>query len=237
MKKIIGYILVAIAVLNLIGLLYLSSSNPSKLSNNSEYFTRKIITALIFGAIGIYLITAVKKKILTNVDYLLKSGVPNLNEALNNDKLTLYDEIISNNTSQSTAGATVDDSYLKEFLIKYKISLLKYSLNRDFLAQPFLHSNIEERLESKCIAPSLLKLINNKQLQIMMYPKWFYSSFPDVIVWATHNKGESIAEIFNSYEDKDLFKNKIKFELLTKIIDKYLRLHEDLECTINYKRS
>lgn len=89
MKKIIGYILVAIGILNIVGLLYLSSSNPSKLSNNSEYFTKKTIIALIAGGFGIYLITTGKKKILTNVDDLLKDGAPNLEEeATNNSSFT-----------------------------------------------------------------------------------------------------------------------------------------------------
>lgn len=57
MKKIIGGVLVALAALNFIGFIYLSSVNPEKISKNSSYFGRKIITSLIVGGIGIYFLS------------------------------------------------------------------------------------------------------------------------------------------------------------------------------------
>lgn len=56
MKKIIGYICIAVAVLNVIGFMYLLISNPDKLSNNSSYFIKKIAFAIGVGGIGIWLI-------------------------------------------------------------------------------------------------------------------------------------------------------------------------------------
>jgi hypothetical protein len=56
MKKTIGYICIAIAVLNVIGFIYLMATNPDKLSNNSGYFVKKIIFSLGIGGLGIWLI-------------------------------------------------------------------------------------------------------------------------------------------------------------------------------------
>jgi hypothetical protein len=67
MKKIIGFICVAIAVLNVIGFIYLSISNPDKLSNNSEYFFKKIVFAIGVGGLGIWLIKSSNKKDKNNL--------------------------------------------------------------------------------------------------------------------------------------------------------------------------
>ncbi|MEI7829691.1 MAG: hypothetical protein WCI31_07965 [Prolixibacteraceae bacterium] len=61
MKKIIGIILIAICGINIIGLIYLSSVNPDKVSKNAEYFGKKIVTALIVGGIGVYLVSSSSK--------------------------------------------------------------------------------------------------------------------------------------------------------------------------------
>jgi len=61
MKKLIGIILIGIAVLNIVGLIYLSATNPDKLSNNSSYFGRKVAFGLILGAIGLGLLLTDKK--------------------------------------------------------------------------------------------------------------------------------------------------------------------------------
>jgi len=62
MKKVFGFILIAIAAVNIFGFIYLSSVNPDKLSKNSSYFGRKFITSLILGGVGIYLLTSDSKK-------------------------------------------------------------------------------------------------------------------------------------------------------------------------------
>lgn len=66
MKKVFGFIFIAIAVLNVVGFIYLISTNPDKLSDNSEYFFKKILLALVFGGIGIYLVLSNQKKDITD---------------------------------------------------------------------------------------------------------------------------------------------------------------------------
>jgi hypothetical protein len=62
MKTIIGYILLVVAILNVLGFLYLTTTNPDKLSNNSEYFVRKILFAMGMGGVGLWLILSTKKE-------------------------------------------------------------------------------------------------------------------------------------------------------------------------------
>lgn len=61
MKKIIGYICILIAVLNVVGFIYLIASNPDKFSSNTAYFLKKIAFAIIVGGIGIWLIQSKSK--------------------------------------------------------------------------------------------------------------------------------------------------------------------------------
>lgn len=62
MKKVIGYILIAIALLNVVGFVYMLVSNSGKFETNSEYFIKKIIFAIGLGGLGIYLIQSSKPK-------------------------------------------------------------------------------------------------------------------------------------------------------------------------------
>ncbi|GGG12799.1 hypothetical protein [Pontibacter amylolyticus] len=62
MKKSFGYIFIAIAVLNVIGFTYLVISNPNKLSNNLEYFLKKIFFAIGVGGLGLWLIQSSNKR-------------------------------------------------------------------------------------------------------------------------------------------------------------------------------
>ena len=62
MKKIIGYVLVAIAVLNVLGFIYMLITNGNKFNDNSGYFLKKIIFAIGIGGLGIYLIRTTKKE-------------------------------------------------------------------------------------------------------------------------------------------------------------------------------
>ena len=62
MKKVIGYILIAIAVLNVVGFVYMLVTNSGKFENNSEYFIKKIVFAIGWGGLGIYLIQSSKPK-------------------------------------------------------------------------------------------------------------------------------------------------------------------------------
>ena len=62
MKKVIGYILIAIAVLNVVGFVYMLVANSGKFENNSEYFIKKIVFAIGLGGLGIYLIQSNKPK-------------------------------------------------------------------------------------------------------------------------------------------------------------------------------
>lgn len=62
MKKIIGYVLIGISALNVIGFIYLLITNNNKFSDNSGYFLKKIIFAIGIGGLGIYLIRTTKKE-------------------------------------------------------------------------------------------------------------------------------------------------------------------------------
>ena len=67
MKKVIGYILIAIAILNILGFIYMLVANSGKFENNVEHFIKKIIFAIALGGIGIYLIQSSKPKASTEV--------------------------------------------------------------------------------------------------------------------------------------------------------------------------
>ena len=60
-KIITGTILLIISILNVIGFIYLSITNPDKLSNHAEYFGKKITFAIGIGALGLWLILSSRK--------------------------------------------------------------------------------------------------------------------------------------------------------------------------------
>jgi hypothetical protein len=62
MKKLIGVILMGICALNVIGYIYLSSVNPDKISNNSDYFAKKIGFAIGAGVLGLFLFASTGEK-------------------------------------------------------------------------------------------------------------------------------------------------------------------------------
>ncbi|WP_370408187.1 hypothetical protein [Tenacibaculum dicentrarchi] len=67
MKKAIGYILIGIAVLNIIGFTYMLVTNSVKFEKNIEHFIKKIVFAIGLGGLGIYLIQNSKPKTSTEI--------------------------------------------------------------------------------------------------------------------------------------------------------------------------
>lgn len=67
MKKVVGYILIGIAVLNIVGFVYMLIANSSKFENNVEHFVKRIVFAIGLGGLGIYLIQSSKSKSSTEI--------------------------------------------------------------------------------------------------------------------------------------------------------------------------
>ena len=119
---------------------------------------------------------------------------------------------------------------IKDFLLPYEISLLKYTLNGEYFNNPFpvdLHHN------HKHIAPSLKRLKENQFDIALGYPKWFLFAFPDVALWARYGEGaELVLRRFKNLSEKDAIEgNQIKAFLLHEIIQLYQRnINKPLEC-------
>lgn len=172
-----------------------------------------------------------KNNISSNLDFLKKedcylflSGVFEQN-ILDDDKLENYNELLID--------IEVHDNYkdlIRYFLLPYKISSLKFTLNHEYYRDPF-PSDI--RHKHKHIAPSLRK-IKEQPFEIALgYPSWFFAAFPDVSLWAMRGEGkELVLNKFRSLsEDEIIQNNSIRSEHLHEIIELYKsNTNKTLEC-------
>jgi len=61
-KKLIGYILIGLLILRVIGLIYMSNSNPESFAKNSVLLIKNLLLSIaIFGSLGVYLIFSSSK--------------------------------------------------------------------------------------------------------------------------------------------------------------------------------
>jgi hypothetical protein len=158
--------------------------------------------------------------------YLIKSGVFE-QKILDDDKIDLYNDLLRDDK--------IPENYkdlIRYFLIPNKISILKYTLNKEYYENPFpvdFHNN------HKHIAPSLKKIKENPFDIAMGYPSWFFIAFPDVAFWAMKGDGlELIKKRFKNLSEEELIDgNHIRANLLNDIIKLYQNnTNKPLECKI-----
>ena len=158
--------------------------------------------------------------------YLIKSGVFE-QKILDEDKLDHYNDLLRDNKIPENF-----KDLIRYFLIPYKISILKYTLNKEYYEDPFpvdFHNN------HKHIAPSLKKIKENPFDIAMGYPSWFFIAFPDVAFWAMKSDGlELIKKRFKNLSEEELIEgNHIRANLLNDIIKLYQNsTNKPLECKI-----
>ena len=156
--------------------------------------------------------------------YLIKSGIFE-NKILDEDNLEDYNELLHDNE--------IPDFYkdlVRYFLLPYKISLLKFTLNKEYYEDPF---PVDLQYDHKHIAPSLKKIKENPFDIAIGYPKWFFIAFPDVALWAMKGAGlELIERKFKNLNEEDVIDGShIKATILNDIIGMYQNnTNKSLEC-------
>ncbi len=169
------------------------------------------------------------KKENLNINYLTNSRVKEFQDNLLFDTLDIYCEKLGEDENPREIKDLINN-----FLLKDEISFIKFSINLEFYNAGYKHSDYERFSDSQFVAPSLLKIVNTGKMQIRLYPSWFYQAFPDVILWATENRGANIEFLSKKYVDEYIENNKV--ELLQEIIEVYLREFDFLECTVHYNK-
>lgn len=162
--------------------------------------------------------------ITNNVDYLVKAECFD-KKVFEEENIETYNELLSDNE--------VSESFkkiIRSFLIPFKISPLKYSINDDYYSNASLFV-----FKSKQVAPTLIKLIETDAYTAAGYPRWFYVAFPDVAWWAIRGDGKKL--IFKKFEkltESELIEGRsLRPELLKVIVDLYLEKASNiLECEI-----
>lgn len=158
--------------------------------------------------------------------YLIQSGVFE-QKILDDDKLDHYNDLLRDDEIPENF-----KDLIRYFLIPYKISILKYTLNKEYYENPFpvdFHNN------HKHIAPSLKKIKENPFDIAMGYPSWFFIAFPDVAIWAMKGEGhELIKKRFKNLSEEELIDgNHIRANLLNDIIKMYQsNTNKPLECKL-----
>jgi hypothetical protein len=105
----------------------------------------------------------------------------NEQKILDDDKLDLYNDLLLDDKIPENF-----KDLIRYFLIPNKVSILKYTLNKEYYEDPF---PVDFRNNHKHIAPSLKKIKENPFDIAMGYPSWFFIAFPDVAFWAMKGDG------------------------------------------------
>lgn len=158
--------------------------------------------------------------------YLIQSGAFE-QRILDNDKLILYNDLLRDDEIPEDFKVVI-----QSFLIPYKISVLKYTLNEEYFEEPFSADFQKTVLH---IAPSLRKIRENPFDIPMGYPRWFFIAFPDVVLWAMKGEGfESIKRRYRNLSEEEIVDdNYIRSSLLHDIINLYQNTtNKPLECRL-----
>ena len=113
-------------------------------------------------------------------------------------------------------------SVIYDFFIPYKISAIKFAINKDATDDPFRYMMYED---DPLFSKTLKCFQEDPSLKALGYPDWFYCAFPDVAFWAIKGMGKSIIlEKFKFFTEDDLISNnRIKNVHLKTIIDLYIK--------------
>jgi hypothetical protein len=164
---------------------------------------------------------------INNADYLIKSELGDTDGLEADNNLESYEELLSDeDTPQSSKELIIN------FLLPYKISLLKFTLNQEYFEQD---SFLDDIRDYEYIAPSLKEIKCNRHYIVSAYPEWFYSAFPDVVIWSQIEPGEeSLKKMFFSLpEGYTIEMGHFKTDLLKRIVDTYLEdTNNLLECQV-----
>jgi hypothetical protein len=156
--------------------------------------------------------------------YLIASKVFE-KKILDDDSLSIWNDHLND------PEAPDDQKFLIiNFLLPYKISVLKFLLNKDYWEDPF---PVDFTNNHKHIAPSLKKIKESRYDIALGYPDWFFVAFPDVAFWAMKGPGKSlIMSKFKNYPEEKLSDgNYLRPNLLNEIIKMYLNnTGNPLEC-------
>lgn len=117
---------------------------------------------------------------------------------------------------------------IEDFMIPYKISVLKYSFNAEYYQYPYTQIGFQE----ENVAPSLKIIKNNSRYKVRFYPSWFYVAFPDVLKWAV-DPADGFPEV-EAYlmQFPALPLGEQKHNCLKQIIEMYYSKHQSLECQL-----
>lgn len=162
-------------------------------------------------------------------DYLLKTGIVSI-EQLNNESIKDWDFIFED--AEIREDLRQHASY---FLIPFKISLIKFQLNLEYVNDFSGFEIASSMMEYDYVAPSLRILYNNRLNIPVGYPKYFIITFPDVIDWASKGEGlNSVKTVFGKLSHDQLMTNNfIEPMVLFNIVHLYIRLTgKELECKI-----
>lgn len=169
-------------------------------------------------------------KINNGTCYLTKSDAIKP-EMIEDDKLNNYHDLLQDEE--------IPDSFkniIKRFLLPYRISILKYSLNNEYFNKSthFLSLPPPDLIHKHSyIAPSLKQIKENPMNMAMGYPSWFYIAFPDVYLWASKGYGSTlITNKYKSFKEIEFVSDGIiRLEILDDIIKLYLsNTNKTLEC-------
>lgn len=157
----------------------------------------------------------------TKVNYLLQADYLD-QEILDSEKMLSWEEILADERTDEEF-----EEAIKDFLIPYRISVLKYSLNRDYYENPYQKLGSQD----KHIAPSLKIIRDDFKYKVRFYPSWFYIAFPDVLKWAVDpNEGWPKVETILKPFSEVLLEN--QNHLLNKIIELFYNERQSLECEL-----
>jgi len=158
--------------------------------------------------------------------YLYKSKVLD-QRILDDDKLEHYNDLLFDENVP-----VYFKDLIKYFLLPYKISILKFTFNKEYFEDPF---PFDFEHNHQHIAPSL-RVIKEDQFNIPMgYPSWFCAGFPDVAIWAMKGDGREL--IFKRYEnlpEEELIEGRyIKADIINDMIKLYQsNTNKPLECKL-----
>lgn len=164
---------------------------------------------------------------INNSDYLLKSGFSDINaKALNN--VNSWDKILADPATTSD-----DAKLIHRFFKPYKISLLKFILNKDCYEKSTFLDDVTDKYE---VAPSLRKIIDAPfEYKVPAYPDWFYIAFPDVVIWCMDGDGKQLLreKISGLTEEVVVEDGHFNASILESVIELYLKHNQNLlECQI-----
>lgn len=143
---------------------------------------------------------------------------------LEEDELSVYNEFLSDKDIPDELRLIIT-----KFLVPYKISFLKFNLNKEYYGNPY---PIDYRHNHKHIAPSLKLIKANKKDVPLAYPNWVFAAFPDVIWWIMNDGKSQMANIIKNRSMQDISDGRyIKDSMLIEIINLYMnKTGKQLEC-------